>query len=107
MGEGMGLFEMATAVTSQALTQATRAIPACKKGTTALTFRLMAYPRNIDHVVLGDFDIVTWFYSPYPDDFVPANGLLPRLYVCPKCFKYTAQEEAAAGHQVGSLSALC
>ena len=60
----------------------------------------MALPRNIDHVVFGQYDIVTWFYSPYPEEFVPAGTLLPRLFVCPRCFKYTKDETAAGGHQV-------
>jgi hypothetical protein len=63
----------------------------------------MAYLRNIDHVVFGQYDIVTWFHSPYPDEFVPANTLLSKLYVCPRCFKYTTNEKAAAGHQVLDL----
>jgi hypothetical protein len=60
----------------------------------------MAYPRNIDHVVFGQYDIATWFYSPYPEEFVPPSALLPKLFVCPQCFKYTANEPDAAGHQV-------
>jgi hypothetical protein len=60
----------------------------------------MAYPRNIDHVVFGQYDIVSWFYSPYPEEFVPAGGLFPKLFVCPQCFKYTNEEKAASGHQV-------
>jgi MYST family zinc finger domain len=60
----------------------------------------MGYARNIDHVVLGQYDIVTWFGSPYPEEFVPAAGLLPKLYVCPRCFKYTSDVTAASVHQV-------
>lgn len=63
----------------------------------------MAYPRNIDHVVFGQYDIVTWYNSPYPDEFVPANSLLSKLYVCPRCFKYTTNQKAASGHQVLDL----
>lgn len=63
----------------------------------------MALPRNIDHVVFGQYDIVTWFYSPYPEEFVPAGALLPRLFVCPRCFKYTKDETAAGGHQVNTF----
>jgi hypothetical protein len=60
----------------------------------------MAYSRNIDHVVFGQYDIVTWFASPYPEDFIPAGAVLPKLFVCPRCFKYTADEIASVGHQV-------
>ena len=65
----------------------------------------MAYPRNIDHVVFGHYDIVTWFCSPYPDDFIATAGILSKLFVCPRCFKYTPDETAAAGHQVRLLLA--
>ena len=64
----------------------------------------MALPRNINHVVFGQYDIVTWFYSPYPEEFVPPGTLLPRLFVCPQCFKYTKDETAAGGHQVKGTS---
>ena len=61
----------------------------------------MAYPRNIDHVVFGQYDIATWFYSPYPEELVPTtSALLPKLFVCPRCFKYSINETAASGHQV-------
>ena len=60
----------------------------------------MAMQRNIDHVLFGQYDIVTWFYSPYP--IAPSTSLLPKLYVCPQCFKYTANETSAAAHQVTS-----
>jgi hypothetical protein len=60
----------------------------------------MAYPRNIDHVVFGHYDIVSWFYSPYPEEFVPPGGLFPKLFVCPRCFKYINDEIAASEHQV-------
>ena len=64
----------------------------------------MTYPRNIDHVVFGQYDIVTWFYSPYPEEFVPTGKFLSKLFVCPRCFKYTANESAASGHQVRAYS---
>jgi len=60
----------------------------------------MALNRNIDRVIFGQYNIVTWFYSPYPEELAPASGLLPKLYVCPHCFKYTDSETSAAGHQV-------
>jgi len=64
----------------------------------------MAYPRNVDHVIFGQYDITTWFYSPYPEELVPAGQLTPKLYVCPRCFKYTTIAKAAAGHQAVSIS---
>lgn len=63
----------------------------------------MAYPRNIDHVVFGQYDIATWFYSPYPEEFVATSEVLSKLFVCPRCFKYTANESASLGHQVRVL----
>lgn len=67
----------------------------------------MALHRNIDHVIFGQYDIVTWFYSPYPEELIPTSGLLPKLYVCPQCFKYTTNETAAAGHQVNLFIWFC
>jgi histone acetyltransferase MYST1 len=60
----------------------------------------MAYSRNIDHVIFGKYDIITWFYSPYPPEQVLAGQLTPKLYVCPRCFKYTTSEKVDASHQV-------
>jgi hypothetical protein len=60
----------------------------------------MAYPRNIDHVVFGQYDIVTCFALPYPEDLIPAGAVLPNLFVFSRCFKYTADETASVGYQV-------
>lgn len=67
--------------------------------------------RNIDEVVLGDLLFETWYFSPYPESVLhgrdslaskgitsdhrnghvekPAVPIVPRLHVCPYCFRYT------------------
>ncbi len=40
--------------------------------------------RNIDQIVLGAFEINTWYYSPYPEEY----GKQKSLYICKKCLKY-------------------
>ncbi|EXJ85795.1 hypothetical protein A1O1_06163 [Capronia coronata CBS 617.96] len=84
--------------------------------------------RNIGQVVLGNLLFDTWYYSPYPDsiilgpDYQPhagkhvgsaadlrngaartslLNSLDPmcrRLYVCPRCFRYTPSERDYVQH---------
>ena len=40
--------------------------------------------RNIDRVVLGHYEIQTWYYSPYLTKF----NHIPTLYICQFCLKY-------------------
>ncbi|EXJ85137.1 hypothetical protein A1O3_05812 [Capronia epimyces CBS 606.96] len=81
--------------------------------------------RNIGQVVLGNLLFDTWYYSPYPDSIVlgadwqhagkhiglaadlrngAARGLTNgdpicrRLYVCPRCFRYTPNEHDYPQH---------
>lgn len=82
--------------------------------------------RNIGQVVLGDLLFDTWYYSPYPDSMIlgpgyqqhagkhvglaadPRNGAARgvtssdppcrRLYVCPRCFRYTSQDHDYVQH---------
>ncbi len=40
--------------------------------------------KYVHAVQLGEFDIQTWYFSPYPDEY----ARVPKLYVCEWCFKY-------------------
>jgi histone acetyltransferase MYST1 len=40
--------------------------------------------KNIMCIQIGNFDIDTWYYSPYPEDFAGVE----RLYLCEFCLKY-------------------
>lgn len=51
--------------------------------------------RNIEHVVFSCYDISTWYFSPYPDEY----RLAKRMYVCEFCFKYMKAEETFVRHQ--------
>ena len=82
---------------------------------------LKVLSRNIDQIVLGNLLFDTWFFSPYPEHviFGPdhhsirllVNGdikngqvekqpvpQIPRLHVCPFCFRYTTDAVDYIGH---------
>jgi histone acetyltransferase MYST1 len=40
--------------------------------------------KYIDRIQFGKYEIDTWYFSPYPDDF----GKQPKLYICEYCLKY-------------------
>ncbi|GMH92231.1 hypothetical protein TrST_g13333 [Triparma strigata] len=40
--------------------------------------------KNIGAIQMGQYEIDTWYYSPYPDEY---SGI-PKLYVCEFCLKY-------------------
>ncbi|OHT07733.1 MOZ/SAS family protein [Tritrichomonas foetus] len=50
--------------------------------------------RYIDHITLGDYDIRTWYFSPYPKPFYNMN----HFYVCEYCFQYFARKEELDQH---------
>ncbi|KAL1920124.1 uncharacterized protein VTP21DRAFT_1270 [Calcarisporiella thermophila] len=52
--------------------------------------------RNIEAIVLGQYEISTWYYSPYPDEY----GEVSRLYICEFCLKYMKTQETYANHLV-------
>jgi hypothetical protein len=52
--------------------------------------------RNIDKVVFGQYDIATWYYSPYPEEY----NNVKRLYVCEGCLKYMKGKEVYGRHEV-------
>lgn len=77
--------------------------------------------RNIDMVVLGNLRFGTWYFSPYPESVIfgsdhhamkaQTNGdmknghieksvmpMIPKLHVCPYCFKYTTSPAEYVSH---------
>jgi histone acetyltransferase MYST1 len=52
--------------------------------------------RNVQTVVLGQFEVDAWYFSPYP--VAPPREVLPRLHVCPQCFKYFRSAAVYAEH---------
>ncbi|KAG4304631.1 hypothetical protein PORY_002024 [Pneumocystis oryctolagi] len=53
---------------------------------------------NIEYVILGQYQIKTWFNSPYPSNSGNLKSSL--LYVCNKCFKYSTDRFLIANHEV-------
>src|SRR3954454_20150893 len=77
--------------------------------------------RNIDKVVLGNLLFDAWYFSPYPENVIfgpdhhssriSQNGdhrngypeksitpVIPKLHVCPYCFKYTTSPQDYVSH---------
>ncbi|KTW31049.1 uncharacterized protein T551_01601 [Pneumocystis jirovecii RU7] len=53
---------------------------------------------NIEYVILGQYQIKTWFSSPYPSNSGNLKSSL--LYVCNKCFKYSTNKFLIANHEI-------
>lgn len=56
--------------------------------------------RNIESIELGVYEIQTWYYSPFPDDFKNES----KLYVCDVCLKYMKRKETLDNHKVSADS---
>ncbi|CAG8783171.1 28461_t:CDS:2, partial [Dentiscutata erythropus] len=50
--------------------------------------------RNIDAVVFGKYEIATWYYSPFPDEYKD----IKKIYVCQHCMKYMKVKETYGRH---------
>jgi hypothetical protein len=49
--------------------------------------------------VFGKYEIETWYYSPYPDEYRNVK----KLYVCERCMKYMKGKEVYGRHEVSIL----
>lgn len=56
----------------------------------------------IDTLRIGKFEIDTWYFSPYPDEY----GKVKTLYVCEYCLKYMKYETTFRKHYV-SIWCIC
>ncbi len=50
--------------------------------------------KYIDKIQFGNYEIDTWYFSPYPDEF----GKQPKLYICEYCLKYMLHERSYRYH---------
>ncbi|CAG8541771.1 12369_t:CDS:2 [Gigaspora margarita] len=50
--------------------------------------------RNIDAVVFGKYEIATWYYSPFPEEYKD----IKKIYVCQHCMKYMKVKETYGRH---------
>ncbi|KAH3756130.1 HAM group protein [Pelomyxa schiedti] len=52
--------------------------------------------KNIHTIEFGVFEIDTWYYSPYPDEYATCE----RLYICEFCLKYMRKKKTITQHKV-------
>ena len=52
--------------------------------------------KYIDRVQIGRFEIETWYFAPYPEEY----GKCPKLWICEFCLKYMKLEKTYRFHQV-------
>ncbi len=55
--------------------------------------------KNIRHIVLGDCEIDTWYFSPFPEEYCREE----KLYICEFCLKYMKKEKTLQRHKVGMV----
>ncbi|CAM9301297.1 unnamed protein product [Pylaiella littoralis] len=51
--------------------------------------------KNVQSVLLGKYEVETWYFSPYPDDY----SKLDRLFVCEFCLKYMRKKPTLDRHR--------
>lgn len=52
--------------------------------------------KNINVIQLGQFEIDTWYFSPYPEEFSKCN----HLYLCEFCLKYMKKKQTLIRHKL-------
>ncbi|KAF9129767.1 K(lysine) acetyltransferase [Mortierella sp. 14UC] len=50
--------------------------------------------RNVEWILYAGYDIATWYYSPYPEEYQDCQ----RLFICEYCLKYIRQVESFINH---------
>ena len=50
--------------------------------------------KYIDKIQIGKFEIDTWYFSPYPEEY----GKQPKLWICEYCLKYARLETSYQCH---------
>jgi histone acetyltransferase MYST1 len=51
--------------------------------------------KNIDRIYMGGWEVECWYYSPYPDEYQPAEI----LYICEFCLKYCRKAKTFREHK--------
>eukprot|EP00762_Andalucia_godoyi_P005903 ANDGO_06980.mRNA.1 Histone acetyltransferase of the MYST family 1 len=52
--------------------------------------------KNLDSIVIGKFEIDTWYFSPYPEEYCQDTR---RLYLCEFCLKYFKKPKTLERHR--------
>jgi len=55
--------------------------------------------KYIDKVQIGKYEIDTWYFSPYPEEY----GKQTKLWICEWCLKYMKLEKSYRYHMVSLL----
>lgn len=55
--------------------------------------------KYIDKIQMGKYEIDTWYFSPYPEEY----GKVPKLWICEYCLKYMRMEKTYRHHIVRSV----
>lgn len=50
--------------------------------------------KNIQCIVLGKYEIDTWYFSPYPEEYAGDD----KLYICEYCLKYMKKQKTLINH---------
>jgi histone acetyltransferase HTATIP len=53
--------------------------------------------RNVDRVQMGNFELDSWYFSPYPVEMT--NAYTPILYICEFCLSYFGDEHRFGRHR--------
>ena len=59
--------------------------------------------KNINVVELGRYEIDTWYFSPYPEEFAKRD----KLFLCEFCLKYMMKKKTLARHKVPVIYSPC
>lgn len=52
--------------------------------------------KNINTIEIGRYEIDTWYFSPYPEEFAKCS----KLYLCEFCLKYMKKKKTLTRHKV-------
>lgn len=61
--------------------------------------RVEMVPRIPAMIEIGDYEVDTWYSSPYPQEYA-----IEKLYICEFCLSYMASPETLARHNVSAVS---
>lgn len=50
--------------------------------------------KNIQNIVLGRYEIETWYFSPFPEEYCGEE----RIYICEYCLKYMKRQKTLMNH---------
>merc|ERR1711991_536884 len=52
--------------------------------------------KNVNLIEIGKYEVDTWYFSPYPEEFAKCD----KLYVCEYCLKYMKKRKTLARHKL-------